>query len=77
MAITAAQVDTQINAAWAAFQINEKSYTVDGRTLEFHTLDEMQRHIDWLMTLANKLSMKASGDANEAVCPVVQYQNSE
>ncbi len=77
MAVTASQVDAQIDAAWAAIQVNEKSYTVEGRTLEFPSLDEMQRHIDWLMTLANKLTMTASTDAGEAVCPTVQYQQSE
>ncbi len=77
MAVTASQIDTQIDAAWAAMQVNELSYTVQGRTVLFRTLDEMSRHIEWLMSLQNKVAMQALIDAGSAICPVVQYQGSE
>ena len=75
--ITLAQIDTQIDSAWSAIQVNEKSYTVQGRTLEFPSLDEFQRHINWLLELRQNLLGQADVAADEPVCPVVQYQDSE
>ena len=77
MAITTTQIDTQIDAAWSALQVNEREYTVNGRRLVFPSLAEMQDHIDWLHTLKSKLEMTASAAANTAVCPVVEYQEPE
>jgi len=75
--ITASQVSTQIDTAWAALNVNEKSYTVNGRTMVFATLDEMQRHINWLITFYNQLISNEAAATDTAVCPVVQTQESE
>ena len=75
--ITLAQLDTQIDAAWTALRVNEIEYSVNGRMLKFRTLDEMQRHINWLLELKQTLTATADVAAGDPVCPVVQYQDSE
>ena len=75
--ITLAQLDTQIDAAWTALRVNEIEYSVNGRMLKFRTLDEMSRHINWLLELKQTLTAQAAVSAGTAVCPVIEYQDSE
>ena len=75
--ITTTQVDTQIDLAWAALRVNELEYTVQGRTLKFRTLGELQRHVNWLIELKQSLTAQSNASADSPLCPVVQYQNSE
>ncbi len=60
MAITLAQVQTQLAAAWAAINVGELSYSHDGQQTQFHSLDAMQRHIDWLRGLERELIAEAN-----------------
>ena len=47
MAIVLAQIETAIDAAFAAFNAGETSYTVKGRMVNFASLPDLQKHIDW------------------------------
>lgn len=75
--ITLAQIDTQIDLAWNAINVNELSYNVRGRELVFHSLDAFQRHINWLLELRQSLLAQADVTAGDPVCPVVAYRESE
>lgn len=74
VAITLAQLDAKIDAAWDAINVGELSYAVPGgRTVQFHTLESFQQHIDWLQVQYNRLSEQASIDAGDGGAPVVAY----
>ncbi len=75
--LTLAQIDAQIDLAWAAINYGELSYNVRGRELRYHSLSEFQQHINWLLELRQNLAIQAAVDSGEPVCPVVQFQNSE
>ena len=75
--ITLAQVDTQIDTAWSALRVNELEYTVQGRTLKFRTLGELQRHVNWLIELKQSLTASSNASADSPLCPVVEYANPE
>lgn len=77
MAITIAQVDTQIGLAWAALRVDEIEYEVRGRTLRFRTLPELQEHINWLMEMRQQLVVEAAVSSGDPICPVVSYQDTE
>lgn len=48
MALTLAQVDTMIDAALAAFEVEQTSYEFRGRKVEFRSLRPLQQHIGWV-----------------------------
>ena len=75
--LTLTQIDAQIDDAWAAINVHEKSYTVRGRELEFPSLDEFQRHIDWLLKLRQFILVQTEAASGGPLCPIVSYQNSE
>lgn len=72
MAITLEQVQTQLAAAWAAMNVGELSYQHDGHQTVFHSLDAMQRHIDWLRGLERELLAEASEYGGSAVVRFVE-----
>jgi len=74
MALTAAQVNTRIDAAWEAVNLGELSYTVNGRTLQYHSLNAFQKHIDWLRDLYADLTEEAAIDAGGGGAPLVSFQ---
>ena len=75
--ITLAQIDTQIDDAWAAINYGELSYNVRGRELRYHSLSQFQSHLTWLFELRQNMLIQADIASGEPVCPVVQYQESE
>lgn len=75
--ITTTQVDDQIDLAWAALRVNEIEYTVQGRTLRFRNLGELQNHINWLIELKQSLTASGNASADSPLCPVVEYANPE
>ncbi len=77
MALTLSQVQTQLQAAWDAINAGELSFTVQGRTTQYHSLGEMQRHIDWLEGKERDLIKAASAAAGTGgYSPVVEYGES-
>ena len=75
MAITLAQVEAALDAAWEAVNLGELSFSVPGgRTVTFHSLTEFQQHIDWLEAKHNRLTHQASIDAGGGGAPVVAYE---
>ena len=74
---TLAKIDTQIDAAWTALRVNEIEYSVHGRMLKFRTLQELQKHVEWLLDLKQRLTADALIASGDPVCPIVEYQNSE
>jgi len=49
MPMTLAQIDVLLEAAYAAINVGELSFTAPGgRETTFHSLDAFQRWIDWL-----------------------------
>ena len=60
MAITLEQVQAQLQAAWAAINVGELSYEHQGHQVTFHSLDALQRHIDWLRLLERELVAETS-----------------
>ena len=71
MALTLAQIDALLDAAYAAINVGELSFTgPGGRQTVFHSLDTFQRWIDWLEGKRQKLQDEAdaaSGAAGGAI----------
>jgi len=74
MAITLAQVDAAIDAAFAAFTLGETAYTLNGRRVEFRSLTELQNHIDWLSAQKVQLTAQNEIDAGGGGAAVVVFQ---
>ncbi len=75
MPITLSQVQTQLTAAWNAINLGERSYqTPGGDQVVFHSLDEFQRHIDWLRKLEADLTSQAALTAGNESAPVGVFQ---
>lgn len=74
MALTLAQIQERLQAAWEAISLGELSYTVAGRATTFHSLDAFQRHIDWLRGLEREAIEEAAALSGTGGAPVVTFQ---
>jgi len=72
MAITLSQVRERLQAAWNAVALGELSYSHNNHATTFHTLSEMQKHIDWLRGLERELEADDESVGGSAVVRFVE-----
>jgi hypothetical protein len=63
MALTLTQVQTRLTAAWEAVELGQLELEVNGRQIRFHSLEALQKHIDWLRGLEVELQEAAEADS--------------
>lgn len=74
MALTLAQIDSAIDAAFAAYTLGELSYTIKGRTVSFRSITELDNHIDWLEKKKAELTAQSEINAGTSQAGLVRFQ---